>query len=406
MGNTHERHDIIVIGAGLVGLSTAYHLQKRFPDKRILILEKEKTVAAHQSSHNSGVIHSGIYYKPGSLKAQNCTVGYQKIIEFAREHNVPFDICGKLIVSTNAKENEVLGSIYDRGVANGLTELKMVSREEIKEIEPHVVGEKAIWVPQAGIIDFPAVADRLRHLFVDQQGGILHLQEEVVGIREEENGVSVDTLKKSYSSRYLISCAGLHSDRVTKLSDQGNDLRIIPFKGCYYKLKPEKEYLIRNLVYPVPDPKFPFLGVHFTRMIRGGVEAGPNAVLSLKREGYSGRSVSLKDTMGTASWPGFWKIALKYGKTGMGEVYRTVSKRAFTRALQKLVPEITMEDIAEGGAGVRAQACDRNGMLIDDFDIKRIGRTLHVRNAPSPAATSCLAIGQSIVNEVVGMVDR
>ncbi len=399
MDSKSDRFDFIVVGAGLVGLSTGYHLRKRFPEKSVLILEKESEVAAHQSSHNSGVIHSGIYYKPGSLKAQNCIAGYRKIIDFAQEYNVPFDICGKLIVATSVEEIPVLESIYGRGVANGLDGLRMIEGPEIVDIEPHVKGVKAIWVPQAGIIDFPAVADRLQHLF-EEAGGTIAFRQEVISIHDSQNEVVVQTMDHIYRTSFLVSCAGLHSDRVTRLSDPTNDLRIIPFKGCYYKLKEKKEYLVRNLIYPVPDPKFPFLGVHFTRMIRGGIEAGPNAVLSLKREGYAPRSLSAEDTMETMTWPGFWKIALKYGRTGMGEVYRTLSKKAFTRALQKLIPEITMDDIETGGAGVRAQACSREGVLIDDFDFKHLGRSLHVRNAPSPAATSCLAIGEAIVREM------
>jgi len=396
----NQQYDIIVIGAGLVGLSSAYHLQQAFPDKRVLVLEKEGTVAAHQSSHNSGVIHSGIYYAPGSLKAQNCITGYNLLVDFAREHGVPFDICGKVIVATSQQEILALKKIQERGIANGMHGVKIITPGGIREIEPHVKGEMALWVPQAGIIDYPMVARRLYELFKKGSGGTIAFHEEVVSIHEDRQGVTVETLKNSYRGKYLVSCAGLHSDRVTSLVHKNNDLRIIPFKGCYYKLRPEKEYLINNLVYPVPDPKFPFLGVHFTRMIRGGIEAGPNAVLSLKREGYAAGSISIKDTIDTFTWPGFWKIAAKYGRTGLDEVYRSVSKTAFTKALQKLVPEIVEDDLIAGGAGIRAQACSRGGKLVDDFDFKIIGRTLHIRNAPSPAATSCLAIGKNIADNV------
>lgn len=395
-----NQYDIIVIGAGLVGLSSAYHLQKTYPDKRVLVLEKEDMVAAHQSSHNSGVIHSGVYYTPGSLKAQNCITGYHRLLDFAREHNVPFDICGKVIVATSQQEIPALKRIQERGIANGMQGVRVITAEEIREIEPHVRGDMALWVPQAGIIDYPMVARRLQEQFEGELGGTIVLGEEVVTINEDPQGVAVETSKHSYRGKYLVSCAGLHSDRVTSLVHRSNDLRIIPFKGCYYKLRPEKAYLVNNLIYPVPDPKFPFLGVHFTRMIRGGIEAGPNAVLSLKREGYADRSVSLRDAMDTFTWPGFWKIAAKYGRTGMDEVYRSISKKAFTRALQKLVPEITEDDLEEGGAGVRAQACSLDGKLVDDFNFKVVGRTLHVRNAPSPAATSCLAIGKNIVDNI------
>lgn len=396
----NNQYDIIVIGAGLVGLSSAYTLQKTYPDKKVLILEKEDQVAVHQSGHNSGVIHSGIYYAPGSLKAQNCISGYGQLVEFAERHAIPFDICGKIIVAVDQKEIAALSKIHDRGKANGLKGLKVLSRAQIKEVEPYVEGEQALWVPQAGIIDYPKVAQTLKELFEKEHGGQIVFNQEVIAIHENSQGVTVETPNHSYQATYLLSCSGLHSDRITALVDKTNDLRIVPFKGEYYKLKPEKEYLVRNLVYPVPDPNFPFLGVHFTRMIGGGVEAGPNAVLSLKREGYHPRSFSLKDTLDTFTWPGFWKVAAKYGMTGMGEVYRSLSKTAFTKALKRLVPEITEADLIDGGAGVRAQACGRAGQLLDDFDIKVIGRTVHVRNAPSPAATSCLAIGDTLAQEV------
>src|SRR5690606_2549501 len=304
--------------------------------------------------------------------------------DFAREHGVPFDICGKVIVATSQQEILALKKIQERGIANGMHGVKIITPGGSREIEPHVKGEMALWVPQAGIIDYPMVARRLYELFKNGSGGTIAFHEEVVSIHEDRQGVTVETLKNSYRGKYLVSCAGLHSDRVTSLVHKNNDLRIIPFKGCYYKLRPEKEYLINNLVYPVPDPKFPFLGVHFTRMIRGGIEAGPNAVLSLKREGYAAGSISIKDPIDTFTWPGFWKIAAKYGRTGLDEVYRSVSKTAFTKALQKLVPEIVEDDLIAGGAGIRAQACSRGGKLVDDFDFKIIGRTLHIRNAPSP----------------------
>jgi len=403
LDNSMEKFDIIVIGAGLVGLSTGYHLQQQYPDKSILIIAKERSEALHQSSHNSGVIHSGVYYRPGSLKAKNCISGYQRLLEFAEKYQVPYDVCGKLIVATSRPEIEILHRIYERGVQNGLKGLEKLGPEGIRDVEPHVVGEMAIWVPQAGIIDFPAVASRLKDLFLDQ-GGIIRFNEEVVALKESHQGVMVNTHTSSFTGNTLISCAGLYSDRVTRFSYAANDLRIVPFKGCYYQLKPQSEDLIRNLVYPVPDPNFPFLGVHFTRMISGGIEAGPNAVLTLKREGYTPQRFSLKDTVDIATWPGFWKIARKYGRTGIGEIYRTLSKRAFTRALQKLVPSITMDDIEPGRAGVRAQACNRAGVLLDDFDFQRTGHTFHVRNAPSPAATSCLAIGNAIADGVNDMI--
>jgi len=395
-----NQFDVIVIGAGLVGLSFAYHLKLKHPIRRVLVLEKEAHVAAHQSGHNSGVIHSGIYYKPGSLKAKNCIEGYHSLIEFARKYDIPHDISGKVIVASSDAEIPALDMIHQRGVDNGLRGLKKLTREELREIEPHVEGRQALWVPQAGIIDFPLVAERLRALFENELGGTVVFNGEVKTIHEDSKGVSVETDAHTYRASYVVSCAGLQSDRVTAMVDSSNDLRIIPFKGIYYKLRPEKEYLVNNLVYPVPDPKFPFLGVHFTRMIGGGVEAGPNAVLSLKREGYEPFSFSGRDSLDTFTWPGFWRIAAKYGRTGAGEIYRSVSKKAFTRALRKLIPEIQEADLVPGGAGVRAQACTRDGLLVDDFDFKFGGRTMHVRNAPSPAATSCLSIGNSLVQHV------
>jgi L-2-hydroxyglutarate oxidase len=394
------KYDTIVIGSGLVGLSVAYNLKLKNPDRKILILEKEKGVAVHQSGNNSGVIHSGIYYKPGSLKAQNCISGYHSLLEFAEQYNIPYDICGKIIVATDASELSGLDNIYQRGIENGLDGITKLSSTEIKDFEPHCAGVAGIHVPQTGIIDYPRMAEVLLELFKDQFGGDANFNEEVIAIKKEGDSIRVETDKHSYTSQNLVSCAGLFSDRIASLTEQSNDLRIIPFRGEYYKLRPEKEGLIKNLVYPVPDPKFPFLGVHFTRMIGGGVEAGPNAVLAFKREGYKFKDFSLRDVSETFAWPGFWKIAAKYGKIGMGEIYRSLSKAAFTTALQKLLPEITENDLVPGGAGVRAQACDRSGNLIDDFNILESKNIIHVRNAPSPAATSCLSIGKLISEKI------
>ncbi len=398
--NMKNFYDIIVIGGGLVGLSSAYQLKKIYPDKRILVLEKENQVAAHQSGHNSGVIHSGIYYKPGSLKALNCISGYNNIVEFSERYDIPYEICGKLIVATDVSEISRLHDIHTRGVGNGLQGITIVEKDRIKDFEPHVSGELALWVPQTGIIDFPAVAKKLADLFQNEQGGDLMLGAKVLSIQNKDSHSVIETSVGDFEASYVVCCAGLQSDRIANFVDRANDLRIIPFKGSYYKLKAEKEYLVKNLIYPVPDPKFPFLGVHFTRMMRGGVEAGPNAVLSLSREGYKNWSFVLKDTLETFGWPGFWKIAAKYGQTGIGEIYRTLSKSAFTSALQKLIPEISENDLVEGGAGIRAQACSRKGQLVDDFDIKKIGHTIHIRNAPSPAATSCLSIGATVASEI------
>ncbi|PWW25990.1 MULTISPECIES: L-2-hydroxyglutarate oxidase [unclassified Chryseobacterium] len=388
-------YDIIIIGAGLVGLATAYQTKLKNPDSKILILEKENDVALHQSGHNSGVIHSGIYYKPGSLKAKNCIEGYNSVINFAEKYGIRYDLCGKIIVATSQEELPLLDNIYKRGVENGLQDLKYLSREEFREIEPHCEGVKAIKVPQTGIIDYPGIAKKIKELF-EQAGGEVRFNNEVKNIIDKGSEIIVSTNISEFKTKKLISCAGLYSDKITKMTNEKNDVVIIPFRGEYYKIKDEKKYLVKHLIYPVPDPSFPFLGVHFTRMIDGNIEAGPNAVLAFKKEGYHFFDFNFNETMQTMLWPGFRKIVAKYGKTGIGEMHRSLSKSAFTKALQKLLPEIQENDLIAGGSGVRAQACDRNGGLIDDFDIVKNGNIIHVRNAPSPAATSCLSIGNKI----------
>ncbi|PWN70376.1 L-2-hydroxyglutarate oxidase [Chryseobacterium phosphatilyticum] len=388
-------YDIVIIGAGLVGLATAYQAQLKSPGSKILILEKENNVSLHQSGHNSGVIHSGIYYKPRSLKAKNCIEGYNSIINFAEKHGIKYDLCGKIIVATSQEELPLLDNIYKRGVENGLQNLQYLSREEFREIEPHCEGVRAIKVPQTGIIDYPGVAKKIKKLF-EELGGEVKFNQEVTNIVTKDNEIVVQTHNSEFKTTKLVSCAGLYSDKVTKMTNEKNDVIIIPFRGEYYKIKDEKKHLVKHLIYPVPDPNFPFLGVHFTRMVDGNIEAGPNAVLAFKKEGYKFFDFDFNETMQTLTWPGFRKIVAKYGKTGMGEVHRSLSKSAFTKALQKLMPEIQESDLVPGGSGVRAQACDRNGALIDDFDIVKNGNIIHVRNAPSPAATSCLSIGNAI----------
>lgn len=390
------KYDVIVIGAGLVGLSVAYQLKCKNPSRKVLLIEKESTVAVHQSGNNSGVIHSGIYYKPGSLKAQNCIGGYHSLIEFAQQYDIPFDICGKIIVATESNELKGLENIYRRGLANGLAGIKKISSTEIKEYEPHCAGIAGIYVPQTGIIDYPRLAAVLLKLYTDQFGGDVRFNEQVLDIKEDKGITYVTTNRYTYKTIRLVSCAGLQSDRVANLTEKNNDLRIIPFRGEYYQLKDDSAHLVKNLIYPVPNPNFPFLGVHFTRMIGGGIEAGPNAVLAFKREGYKFSNFNFKDSVDTFAWLGFWKIVAKFGKIGMGEIYRSLSKSAFTHALQKLIPEIKESDLINGGSGVRAQACDREGNLIDDFNILESKSVIHVRNAPSPAATSCLSIGNLI----------
>ncbi len=392
-------YDVVIVGAGIVGLATGVNLIEQNPKIKILILEKENRVAAHQTGHNSGVIHSGIYYKPGSLKATNCRRGYEKLLAFCNENEIEYDICGKVIVATDEKELPYLKTLYERGLENGLKNLKLLNENEIKKYEPHVNGIKGIHVPQTGIIDFRKVAEKYAD-FIRKNGGEILFNTKAISCTEKTDEVEIITNNKVYTSKYLITCAGLHSDRVAKKTVPGLSVRIIPFRGEYYEIKKEKKYLVNNLVYPVPDPNFPFLGVHFTRMIDGKVEAGPNAVLAFKREGYRKTDFSWTDTVETFTWPGFLKVAKKYWKTGFGEFHRSFSKKAFVKALQRLLPEITEDDLVQGGAGVRAQACDRTGGLLDDFYIERNKRIIHVLNAPSPAATASLAIGETIAKQV------
>ncbi len=392
------QYDIIIIGGGIVGLATANRLQTKFPKKSILVLEKEKTLASHQTGNNSGVIHSGLYYKPGSLKAKNCIEGYHQLIDFCEKKEIPFEITGKIVVASNQEQIPLLEGLYKRGAENGLDGLKMLSLSEMKEYEPHVWGLKGMFVPQTGIVDYKLVAEKIGEDFVEQ-GGTIRLGEKVEKITHGNSINIIETSLSTFEGKMIINCAGLYSDKMAQLSQKDPiDVKIIPFRGEYYQLKPEKEYLVKNLIYPVPDPNFPFLGVHFTRMKKGGVEAGPNAVLAFQREGYKKTAINFSELAETLSWPGFQKVASKYYKTGLGEMYRSFSKSAFTKALQVLIPEIQEADLIEGGAGVRAQACDRNGGLLDDFSIIQNKNSIHVLNAPSPAATSSLSIGKTIAN--------
>ena len=398
------KHDVVIIGAGIVGLATAYRLLQKQPALRIAILEKEGGVAMHQTGHNSGVIHSGVYYKPGSLKAVNCVRGYTQLVEFARAHKIPFDICGKVIVAVRAAQLPVLDTIFERGNKNGLSGLRKISHREIMEIEPHVTtGIEGIYVPQAGIISYKAVAEKLAEI-IREQGSEIYFHAKAENIVQDEKSVTVKTFGGDFTASLLINCAGLYSDTVARMTTPALDVRIIPFRGEYYKLKKEKQYLVRNLIYPVPDPAFPFLGVHFTRMINGGIEAGPNAVYAFRREGYRNTDMHLGELMSTVSWPGFRIVSLKYWRTGVKEMYRSFSKTAFVKALQELIPEITPDDLEAGGAGVRAQAVDRNGNLVDDFLVLQQQRVLHVCNAPSPAATSSLSIGDHIAEKALNEV--
>lgn len=389
------KQDVIVIGGGIVGLASALQLKTQNPFLSITVLEKELELAKHQTANNSGVIHSGLYYKPGSLKATNCIHGYHLLIRFCEENEIPFERCGKIVVATEAAEVPLLHNLFLRGEQNGLTGLKKLKKEELKEYEPHVTGLEGIFVPQTGIVDYKKVAEKYGELLI-QKGAQIKLGEQVIDIQKSPDGMVVSTQKQSYTAKLIINCAGLYSDKVASLTVNPLNVKIIPFRGEYYKLKPEKEHLVRNLIYPVPDPNFPFLGVHFTRMAKGGVEAGPNAVLAFSREGYKKTDINLRELTESLAWPGFRKVASKYWRTGFGEMYRSFSKAAFTKALQKLIPEIQQADLIDGGAGVRAQACDRNGGLVDDFMILEDNQVINVCNAPSPAATSSLAIGETI----------
>lgn len=392
--------DVAVIGGGIVGLASAYHIKKANPELNVLILDKEDRLAKHQTGNNSGVIHSGIYYKPGSLKAQNCINGYKMLIEFCDDNKIEYDLCGKLIVATREEELPMLRSIFDRGRENGLEGLEMLNREGLREIEPHLDGIQAIRVPQTGIIDYKKVCATMASLFEDM-GGEISLNTKVRSIDETKDGMHVITNRSFIEAKVVVNCAGLYSDKVTSMHIDQHDTKIIPFRGEYYELTQEAEHLVKHLIYPVPDPNFPFLGVHFTRMINGGIEAGPNAVLAFRREGYHRLDIKLSELIESLMWPGFQKVMKKYWKTGMGELYRSFSKKAFTKALQRLVPEIREEHLVPAPAGVRAQACDRSGGLLDDFKIVDMDKAVHVINAPSPAATSSLSIGQTIANIVL-----
>ncbi|WKN40529.1 L-2-hydroxyglutarate oxidase [Tunicatimonas pelagia] len=388
-------YDIVIIGGGIVGLATALKLKEKRPQLKLAVLDKETKVAAHQTGHNSGVIHSGVYYKPGSLKATNCIRGYQMLLDFCQQHEVPHECCGKVIVATRPSELPQLDKIQERGAANGLTGLKRLAKEEIAEYEPHINGLEAIFVPQTGIIDYTAVCQKYAEL-MQKQDGLLFLDRKVLDIRTHISGSTIITNHGTFTARVIVNCAGLYSDKVAQMMRPDVNVKIVPFRGEYYELKEEKQYLVKNLIYPVPDPAFPFLGVHFTRMIGGGIEAGPNAVLAFRREGYTKSDVHVGELSETITWPGFQKVARKYWRTGLGEMYRSFSKSAFTKALQHLIPDVQEDDLVPGGAGVRAQACDRNGGLLDDFKIMEDEYAVHVLNAPSPAATSSLSIGQTV----------
>jgi L-2-hydroxyglutarate oxidase len=395
------QYDLTIIGGGILGLASALKITAAHPNVRLLILEKEAALAQHQTGNNSGVIHSGLYYRPGSLKAKSCVSGRKELMAFCDANAVPYEICGKVVVATGEAELPRLEELYRRGQANGLKGLEIIGPERLKEIEPHAVGIKGLFVPETGIVDYRRVVAAYAEKVRDANGDI-RMGQRVVGIIDGSDEVVLQTSGGDYRTKYLINCCGLQSDIVAQMmgstgqQEDGEEHRIIPFRGEYYKIAPEREYLVKNLIYPVPDPTFPFLGVHFTRMARGGVEAGPNAVFAYAREGYRHSDINMSDLWRTVSFRGFWAITAKYWRTGFGELYRSLSKAAFVRALQKLLPEIREQDLVPGGAGVRAQAVSASGALVDDFIIKQSRRAIHILNAPSPGATASLAIGQQI----------
>jgi len=396
-----SHYDLTIIGGGILGLATALKITAAHANIKLLLLEKEAELARHQTGNNSGVIHSGLYYRPGSLKARLCVSGRKELMAFCDDHAVPYEICGKVVVATSQVELPRLVELQRRGEANGLTGLEIIGPQRLKEIEPHATGIKGLFVPETGIVDYRKVAAAYADKVRDANGDI-RLSQRVVGILDRGEEIVLQTSGGDYRTKYLINCGGLQSDIVAQMmggaSKQHNEEehRIIPFRGEYYKIAPERQHLVKNLIYPVPDPTFPFLGVHFTRMARGGVEAGPNAVFAYAREGYRHSDINLGDLWRTLSFKGFWAITGKYWQTGFGELYRSLSKKAFVRALQKLLPEIQESDLVPGGAGVRAQAVSASGALVDDFIIKDSRNAIHVLNAPSPGATASLAIGQQI----------
>jgi (S)-2-hydroxyglutarate dehydrogenase len=393
-----QKFEYVVIGGGIVGLSIARTILENRPDTRIAVVEKEDGWATHQSGRNSGVIHSGIYYKPGSLKAKLCHEGNRKLVDFCKTYGIRYETCGKIIVATTNSELPLMENLYQRGIANGLV-VKKLGAAAVKEIEPHVSCLAGIYVPSTGIVDFVGVCRKLVEL-IAAQGAELHLCTKVQAFRADCNKAVLETSKGAITARWIINCAGLHSDRIARLAGAKPAARIVPFRGEYYELKPERRSLVKNLIYPVPDPQFPFLGVHFTRMIDGGVHAGPNAVLSFKREGYHRTSFDLRDFWETMTYGGFWRLAAKHARSGLEEIHRSFSKKAFVRSLQRLIPEIREDDLVAGGAGVRAQALRPDGGLVDDFLIVNTPHAIHVCNAPSPAATASLEIGRVVAEQI------
>jgi L-2-hydroxyglutarate oxidase len=393
-----ESFDVAVIGGGIVGMATAMALtaDRRL---RVVVLEAEEHLAAHQTGHNSGVIHSGLYYKPGSAKARNCAEGREQMYRFCQDHGVAHERCGKLVVATEERELAALEELHRRGTANGLTGMKRLGPEELREHEPYVRGIAGLLVPETGIADYRGVTEAYSGR-VRNAGSEVRTTSRFLGCKRESDGLVLETTTGEVRARQLVNCAGLQCDRVARLCGVDPGVQIIPFRGEYYQLRPEKEYLVRNLIYPVPDPNLPFLGVHFTRMVHGGVEAGPNAVLALRREGYRFLDFSFRDMWELVRYPGFWKMASRFWRTGIEEVHRSLVRRIFWHSLQKLIPEVGFHDLMPGGAGVRAQAVAPDGKMVDDFRIVQAERMIHVLNAPSPAATASISIGRTIAAQV------
>jgi L-2-hydroxyglutarate oxidase len=393
-----RNYDLAIIGAGIVGLATALEFTRSHSSASLLVLEKEDRVAMHQTGHNSGVIHSGIYYKPGSQKARMCVQGAAEMVRFCIDQKLPHDICGKVIVATGEDELPGLEELFRRGIANGVPGIRMINAAEIRHIEPHAAGIRGILVPGTGITDYTLICKRIAEIICEH--ATLQLNAQVTGIKREDGMTILTTTAGEFRANYVVNCAGLQSDLVSRMAGAKLSLRIVPFRGEYYEITPEKQDLVRGLIYPVPDPRFPFLGVHFTRKIHGGIEAGPNAVLAFKREGYSRTAFSLTDSLSVATFAGFWIMAAKMWKSAMGEYFRSWNKRAFAGELRKLLPELSIRDIKPGGSGVRAQALDSDGQLVDDFRFVNTDGMLHVCNVPSPAATASLVIGREIVRMV------
>jgi (S)-2-hydroxyglutarate dehydrogenase len=397
--NTTSESDLIIIGGGIVGLATAYRFLERFPGKTVTVLEKEASVAKHQTGRNSGVLHTGIYYRPGSLKALNCRAGKQAMQEFCAKENIPFNLCGKIIVAVEESELPRMEALLERGPQNGVV-CNRITPQQIRELEPHCVGLAGIHVPEAGVVDYGQVAKRLADI-ISERGSRVVTSARASAIRRDNGRAIVETAAGEFAAQQVVNCAGLYSDRVTRLSGAKPSAKVVPFRGEFYALLPEGQHLVKMLIYPVPDPAYPFLGVHFTRRMSGMIECGPNAVLAFAREGYTNKTINLRDLGETLTYPGFWRLATKYWRIGMNEMHRSFSKKAFVRALQRLVPEIKSEYLDWAPAGVRAQTVSPDGKMVDDFVIDETDRVVNIENAPSPAATASLNIGKLVVDRLL-----